>query len=285
MGGSGAAVGVLAGGRADQVPRLGVDLLRQRPGRRPRLRAGAALRPREPRTERASSPDVAGAVTVTSRDRAARLRGLERPEPRLGIVRLDDRPVLVGRRRCSLAFLFIESRAKDPLMPFSIFRIRTVAGANICSFLLGAVDVLELLHPHALRPERPRLLGALKTGLTFAATAGSAVLWAGLAQALVTKIGAKIVLIMGFVAFAAGIALYTQVPANAPSSATSCRVTCSSASRCRSPSSRSRSRRSRASQARGSRARLGPAQHDPAGRRRDRGRRRLVGLDQPLTTI
>ena len=38
---------------------------------------------------------------------------------------------------------------------------------------------------------------ALKTGVTFVATAGSAVLWAGLAQALVTKIGVKPVMTAG----------------------------------------------------------------------------------------
>jgi MFS family permease len=55
---------------------------------------------------------------------------------------------------------------------------------------------------------------ALKTGLTFAVTAVSAVLWAGLSQFLVTKIGAKPVMIVGFVVFAIGIFLYTQVSAD-----------------------------------------------------------------------
>ena len=51
--------------RADEVPRLGVDLLRQRAGRRDRACARAAVRAREPRRAR-SVPDVAGAVTVTA---------------------------------------------------------------------------------------------------------------------------------------------------------------------------------------------------------------------------
>jgi hypothetical protein len=38
-----------------------------------------------------------------------------------------------------LAFVGIEAQAKDPLMPFSIFRIKTVAGANVCGLLLGAI--------------------------------------------------------------------------------------------------------------------------------------------------
>ena len=66
LGGAGAAVGVLAGRRPDEVPRLGVDLLHQRPGRRARVRARAALRAREPLASTQTSPDVAGAVTVTA---------------------------------------------------------------------------------------------------------------------------------------------------------------------------------------------------------------------------
>src|SRR6266403_664410 len=38
-----------------------------------------------------------------------------------------------------VAFLVIESRTKDPLMPMRIFRVRTVAGANVAGLLLGAV--------------------------------------------------------------------------------------------------------------------------------------------------
>jgi hypothetical protein len=53
---------------------------------------------------------------------------------------------------------------------------------------------------------------ALKTGLTFSATAGTAILWAGPAQALVTKVGPKVVMVAGFVAMAAGMAWYTRIP-------------------------------------------------------------------------
>src|SRR5581483_855589 len=56
---------------------------------------------------------------------------------------------------------------------------------------------------------------ALKTGITFIATAGTAVLWAGLAQALVTKVGPKIVMLVGFAAMTAGMAWYTQIPVHA----------------------------------------------------------------------
>ncbi len=56
---------------------------------------------------------------------------------------------------------------------------------------------------------------ALETGVTFVATAGTAVLWAGVAQALVTRVGVKPVMAVGFVAMIAGMLWYTQIPVDA----------------------------------------------------------------------
>ena len=99
-------------------------------------------------------------------------------------------------------------------MPFSIFRVRTLAGANVAGLLLGAVVFANFF---ILTLYVQNVLGwsALRTGVTFVATAGSAVLWAGVAQALVTRIGAKIVMAVGFVAHDAGMLWYTQIPVDA----------------------------------------------------------------------
>jgi MFS family permease len=72
------------------------------------------------------------------------------------------------------------------------------------NFFLLTLYVQQVLHWSALR-----------TGLTFVATAGTAILWAGLAQALVTRVGAKTVMAIGFVAMIAGMLWYTQIPVDA----------------------------------------------------------------------
>ena len=110
-----------------------------------------------------------------------------------------------------IAFLVIESRAKDPLMPFRIFRVRTVAGANVAGLLLGAMIFANFF---VLTLYVQDVLGwtALRTGVTFIATAGSAILWAGVAQALVTRIGVKTVMAVGFAAMIVSLFLYTQIP-------------------------------------------------------------------------
>ena len=83
MGGSGAAAGVLFGGILDQVPRLGVDLLRQRPRRRRSCSRSRGRSCARAGSKGCSGFDAGGAVTVTGEPRAARLRGLESAGRRL----------------------------------------------------------------------------------------------------------------------------------------------------------------------------------------------------------
>jgi Na+/melibiose symporter-like transporter len=112
------------------------------------------------------------------------------------------------------AFLVVESRVKDPLMPFRIFRVRTVAAANLAGLLLG-VALFANFFILTLYVQQVLGWSALKTGLTFIATAGTAILWAGVAQALVTRVGAKLVMAVGFAAMIAGMLWYTQIPVHA----------------------------------------------------------------------
>jgi EmrB/QacA subfamily drug resistance transporter len=211
IGGSGAAVGVLAGGILTKY--LGWEWIFF-----VNVPVGAlalALAPRFVRESRSGvhkQPDYAGAVTVTSGLALLVYAVSKAPDHGWGsswtISRLAVAAALL------IAFLVIEARAKDPLMPFEIFRVRTVAGANVAGLLLGAVVFANFF---LLTLYVQNVLGwsALKTGITFVATAGSAVLWAGVAQALVTRIGAKTVMAVGFVGMIAGMIWYTQIPVDA----------------------------------------------------------------------
>jgi EmrB/QacA subfamily drug resistance transporter len=211
MGGSGAAVGVLAGGVLTKY--LGwewIFFVNVPVGITAFLLAPRFVR--ESRIGRDSKVDAAGALAVTTG--LGLLVYAVSNAPAHGwtsawtLLRLAIAVVLLA------AFLVIESRAKDPLMPFRIFRVSTVAGANVAGLLLGAITfsnffILTLYVQNVLH------WSALKTGVTFVVTAGTAVLWAGVAQALTTRIGAKIVMLIGFAAMAAGMIWYAQVPVNA----------------------------------------------------------------------
>ena len=187
IGGGGAAVGVLAGGVLTKY--LGWEWIFF-----VNVPVGAialALTPRfvrESRAARESSPDVLGAVTVTAGLALLVYTVSTAPTYHWGSAR--TLLLLAASIAILAAFLLVEARTKDPLMPFHIFRIHTVAGANLAALLLGAAMFANFF---LLTLYVQDVLGwsALKTGLTFIATAGSAILWAGLVQALVTRVGAK----------------------------------------------------------------------------------------------
>jgi EmrB/QacA subfamily drug resistance transporter len=109
------------------------------------------------------------------------------------------------------AFVVWELRTTAPLVPFGIFRIRTLMGANVVGLLLGATIYANFF---LLTLYVQGVLGwsALKTGLTFLATAGTAAIWAGVAQALVTKVGPRVVMTVGMAVLALTVLGYTRLP-------------------------------------------------------------------------
>jgi EmrB/QacA subfamily drug resistance transporter len=107
-------------------------------------------------------------------------------------------------------FLAWEARAAEPLMPFSIFRLRTVSGANVAGLILGtAVFAMFLM----LTLYMQQVLGysAMRTGVAYLAVAGTAIIWSGVAAQLVNRVGVKPVLIAGMASLTAGLVYFTQV--------------------------------------------------------------------------
>ena len=96
-------------------------------------------------------------------------------------------------------------------MPLSIFRIRTLAGANVVGALLGA-SIFADFFLLTLYVQNVLHYSALKTGITFLATAGTVVLVAGLAQYLSTRIGPKPVMVAGLALNTGALIWYAQIP-------------------------------------------------------------------------
>jgi EmrB/QacA subfamily drug resistance transporter len=108
-------------------------------------------------------------------------------------------------------FVAWEARVANPLMPLSIFRIRTLAGANVVGALLGASIFADFF---LLTLYVQNVLGysPLRTGITFLATAGTVVLVAGLAQWLSTRFGPKPVMVTGLALNTGALIWYAQIP-------------------------------------------------------------------------
>src|ERR687888_1646213 len=209
LGGSGAAVGVLLGGILTKY--LGWEWIFY-----VNVPVGALVlaltRPIVPesRIETAQRRfDAAGAVTVTGGLALLVYAISKAPDVGWGTTRTIL--LLIASIVILAAFIFIETRSRAPLMPFRILRIRSVLGANVVGFLLGAVIFANFL---VLTLYVQQVLGwsALKTGVTFLATAGTTVIWAGVAQALTTRFGPRPVIVVGLLILAASMGYYTQIP-------------------------------------------------------------------------
>lgn len=109
------------------------------------------------------------------------------------------------------AFLMIERRSDDPVLPLTIFRLRTLAGANVAGLsltgsfyafiFLGSLYMQQVLH-----------YSALQTGLAWLAASLTSIALAGVAQLLVTRRGPKLVMAAGMTLIGSGILWATRIP-------------------------------------------------------------------------
>ncbi|MGO4258236.1 DHA2 family efflux MFS transporter permease subunit [Marmoricola sp. RAF53] len=109
-----------------------------------------------------------------------------------------------------VAFVVIELRTKKPLVPFSIFRKRTLRGANAVGVLIG-MSLFSMFFLITLYLQQVLGFSALEAGVSYLPLAIAIILSAGGASALVTRIGFKNVLIMGMVLVAVALAWFSQI--------------------------------------------------------------------------
>jgi MFS family permease len=98
-----------------------------------------------------------------------------------------------------------------PLLPPSFFRNLTVAGANLAGLLLGAL-MFPMFVFLSLYMQQVLGYSAIKTGLAFLVIAAGMIASSGLAQNLVTRVGAKVVLTVGLLGFAVAQVLFLRLP-------------------------------------------------------------------------
>jgi MFS family permease len=144
--------------------------------------AAAAIAPRvlpESRNEVRTSFDVAGAFSVTA-GLALLVYALVDAESAgwgstqtIGLIALAL--ALIG------AFIAIESRARHPLMPFSIFRLRTLRGANVVGLLIG-MSLFSMFYFISLYMQQVLGYSALKAGVAYLPLAVGIIISAGVAS-------------------------------------------------------------------------------------------------------
>jgi EmrB/QacA subfamily drug resistance transporter len=174
--------------------------------------AAAALAPKliaESRAESESrSFDAAGAISITAALAVLVYALVEAPDSGWGSAQTLG--LLAGAIVLFGAFVAIERRASNPLVPFSIFRLRTLTGANVVGILTGA-SLFSMFFFISLYMQNVLGYSAIKAGLSYLPLAGSIILAAGVGSQLVTRVGFKPVLAAGMVLIAGGLLWFAQI--------------------------------------------------------------------------
>jgi EmrB/QacA subfamily drug resistance transporter len=108
-------------------------------------------------------------------------------------------------------FVAIEMRQRAPLMPLSIFRLRTLRGADTVALLIG-MSLFSMFFFVSLYMQQVLHYSALKAGLSYLPLAVGIILSAGAASVGVTRFGFKPVLLTGLLFVAGGLFWFSRVP-------------------------------------------------------------------------
>src|SRR5919112_399627 len=152
--------------------------------------------------------DVAGAVSITAGLSLLAYALLDAEDAGWGSTKT------VGLLALAVAliggFVAIELRSKAPLVPFRIFRLRTLTGANVVGLLLGA-SLFSMFFYISLYMQQVLGYSPIHTGLSYLPLAVTIIIAAGLGGELVTRFGFKPILAAGMLFVASGMLWFSQV--------------------------------------------------------------------------
>ena len=108
-------------------------------------------------------------------------------------------------------FAFIELKvASTPLVPFRLFRSRSVSGSNFVMFLVGAA-FFSMWYFMSLYLQNVLGFGALKAGLAFLPMAISIIIGAQVSSRLLSRLGVRPLLLVGTALACGGFAWLSQI--------------------------------------------------------------------------
>jgi EmrB/QacA subfamily drug resistance transporter len=172
----------------------------------------AALTPRlipESRSESQTRHfDAAGAVTVTAGLSVLVYALVDAVDAGWGSVQTIG--LLALSAALIASFVAIELRSKAPLMPFRIFRLRTLTGANVVGLLVGA-SLFSAFFFISLYMQQVLGYSAIEAGLSYLPLTAAIMASAGIGSGLVTRIGFKPVLATGMLFISVGLLWFSQV--------------------------------------------------------------------------
>src|SRR3954471_24885710 len=152
--------------------------------------------------------DAAGAVSITAGLSLLAYALLDASSSGWGSTKIVS--LLAGSVALIGIFVAIELRSKAPLVPFRIFRLRTLTGANVSGLLLGA-SLFSMFYFISLYMQQVLGYSAIHAGLSCLPLAVTIILAAGIGGQLVTRFGFKPILAAGMLSVSAGLLWFSQV--------------------------------------------------------------------------
>jgi len=161
------------------------------------------------RPKRDSSFDLAGSVLVTGAMLLSIYSLVRAPDVGFGSPRTIGE--LATAAVLFVAFVFNELRAKHPLVPFSIFRIKGLAAANLTQ-LISFSGLYSMFFFLSLYMQNVLRYSPVHTGLAYLPVTGGFIVSVAVVTQLLPRIGTRPVIVGGAVFAAAGIYLLSHVP-------------------------------------------------------------------------
>ena len=172
----------------------------------------ALLAPRllaESRSESATRHfDAAGAVTVTAGLSVLVYALVDATEAGWGSAQTLG--LLALSAALLAAFVVIEQRSDAPLVPFRIFRLRTLTGGNVVGLLLGG-SLFAMFFFITLYMQQVLGYTPIEAGLSYLPLAVTIIVAAGVGAQLVTRVGFKPVLAAGMLLVAVALIWFSRV--------------------------------------------------------------------------
>ncbi len=152
--------------------------------------------------------DAAGAVSVTAGLSVLAYAVLDASSAGWGSAKIVS--LLAVAVALIAVFVVIELRSHSPLIPFRIFRLRTLTGANVVGILLGA-SLFSMFYFISLYMQQVLGYSPIHAGLSYLPLAVTIIVAAGVGGQLVTRFGFKPILAAGMAFVAVGLLWFSQV--------------------------------------------------------------------------
>jgi len=207
--GGGAAIGLIAGGVLTEYASWGWCLGVNTP-----IAIIAAILAikyvHESKADGDKSYDVPGAITATAGLFALTYGFSQAATPGTGWTSTSTISYLVAAAVFLTAFVIIETKVKNPMMPLRVITERNRGGSYLGSLVVGA-GLFSMFYFLGVYLQEVLQFSALKAGFAFLPFTAGIIVFAGIASQLLPKVGPKPLMVPGLIAAGVGLLMLTRI--------------------------------------------------------------------------